>query len=44
MTTGALVMMILTMGIVTAYAGKFFLKVLRTPPKEGSDSYTQSHS
>jgi hypothetical protein len=42
MTTGAIIMMILTMGTVTAFAGRFFIKVLRTPPKEGSDSYTQS--
>jgi hypothetical protein len=42
MTTGAIIMMVLTMGTVTAFAVKFFIKVLRTPLKEGSDSYSQS--
>lgn len=41
MTTGAIMMMIVTMAIVTAFALYFFIKVLRTPPK--SDSYIQSN-
>jgi hypothetical protein len=34
MTTGAVLMMILTMGIVSAFTLYFFWKVLRTPQKE----------
>jgi len=39
MNSAAIVMMVLTMGIVTAFSVYFFVKVLRTPPK--SDSSTQ---
>ena len=38
MTVGALLMMIITMGIVTAFAGYFFWKVLKTPPKSEQGS------
>lgn len=38
MTTAALVMMISTMGIVTAFSVYFFWKVLKTPTKPDSES------
>jgi len=41
MTTEAIILMIVTTTIVTAFAVYFFIKVLRTPPK--SDSYIQSN-
>lgn len=44
MTPSAIIMMVLTMGVVTGFAVYFFIKVLRTPPKEGSDTYTQQKS
>ncbi len=37
MTTLAVVMMITTMGIITAFTGYFFWKVLRTPHKSESE-------
>lgn len=33
MTTTAIIMMVLTQSIVTAFCGYFFVKVLRTPPR-----------
>jgi len=33
MNAGALLTMILTMGIVSAVCGYFFVKILRTPPR-----------
>ncbi len=33
MTTGAIIMMVLTMGVVTTITGYFFWKVLTTPRK-----------
>jgi hypothetical protein len=39
MTTTAVVLMILVMGTISAFAGYLFLKVLRTPPKPEPDSY-----
>ena len=37
MTAAAWIMMITTMGTVTAFAGYFFWKVLKTPPKSEQD-------
>ncbi len=42
MTTIAIVMMIITMGVVTAFTGYFFWKVLKTPPKVEPDSFSQN--
>ncbi len=41
MNLSAILMMVLTMGIVTGFSVYFFLKMLRTPRK--SDSHTQSN-
>jgi hypothetical protein len=41
MTTGALIMMILTKATVTAITGYMFWRVLRTPPQPGEDSYAE---
>jgi len=38
MTTAGLVMMIVTMGIVSAFTGYFFWKILKTPRKSDQDS------
>jgi len=37
MTTTAVVMMILTMGIVTSFTAYLFWKVLKTPPKSSRE-------
>lgn len=34
MTTGAIIMMIVTMGIVTAFTAYFFFKILKTPQEK----------
>jgi len=41
MSTPALVMMISVQSIVVVITGYFFVKVLRTPPKQEPDSYTE---
>ena len=33
MTFGAIITMVLTMGIVTSFTAYFFIKILRTPTK-----------
>ena len=39
MTTGAILLMVLTMGIVTAFTVYFFVKILRAPlPTEETES------
>lgn len=38
MTFGAVITMILTMGIVTAFTAYFFWKILKTPTKSDSES------
>ena len=38
MTTAGLLMMIITMGIVSAFTGYFFWKVLKTPAKPDAES------
>jgi len=38
MTTTAIVMMIITMGIVTSFTVYFFVKVLRTPTKSEDET------
>lgn len=42
MTTSALIMMILVQVTVTIITGYFFFKVLRTPPKQEPDSYSEN--
>ncbi|CAI8427117.1 MAG: Uncharacterised protein [Cryomorphaceae bacterium] len=42
MTTSALIMIILTQGTVLGATIYFFRKVLRTPPNEESDSYSDN--
>lgn len=37
MTMGAIITMVLTMGIVTAFTTYFFVKVLKTPTKSGQE-------
>lgn len=39
MNTSALILMILTQAIVTAFTIYFFVKVLRTPPRPEPDSF-----
>lgn len=41
MSTPALVMMISVQSIVVVITAYFFVKVLRTPPKQEPDSYTE---
>jgi hypothetical protein len=38
MTTTAVIMMVVTMGIVTAFTVYFFVKVLRTPTKSEEET------
>jgi hypothetical protein len=42
MTTSALIMIILTQGTVLGATIYFFRKVLRTPPKQEPDSYSEN--
>ena len=42
METGSLVTMIIVQTAVTVITGYFFYKVLRTPPKEEPDSYSEN--
>ncbi len=39
MSTIALTMMLITVGLVTVITGYFFWKVLTTPPRQEPDSY-----
>ena len=38
----ALITMIISQGIVTAFTAYYFVKVLRTPPKPEPDSFTEN--
>lgn len=42
MSSIALIMMISTVSVVTLITGYFFWKVLKTPPKEEPDSYSEN--
>jgi hypothetical protein len=42
MNTDALITMVLTQGIVTAFAVYFFYKVLTIPPKQEPDSFSEN--
>jgi heme/copper-type cytochrome/quinol oxidase subunit 2 len=42
MNTSALILMILTVGLVVGITIYFFVKVLRTPPNPEPDSYSQN--
>ncbi|NGY36033.1 hypothetical protein FQU23_000730 [Flavobacterium sp. XN-5] len=42
MNTEALITMVLTQGIVTAFAVYFFYKVLTIPSKQEPDSFTEN--
>lgn len=42
MNTTALIMMVITQGLVIAITGYFFYKVLTTPPKQEPDSYSEN--
>lgn len=42
MSSIALIMMISTITVVTVITGYFFWKVLKTPPKEEPDSYSEN--
>jgi len=39
MSTSALTMMLITVGLVAVITGYFFWKVLTTPPRQEPDSY-----
>jgi hypothetical protein len=42
MNSSALIMMLVTEAIVTGFTIYYFVKVLKTPPKEEPDSYTEN--
>ncbi len=42
MNASALILMLLVQVTVTCITGYFFLKVLRTPPREEPDSYDEN--
>ncbi len=42
MSSVALFMMISTISVITIVTGYFFWKVLKTPPKEEPDSYSEN--
>ena len=42
MNTTALIMMVITQGLVTAITVYFFYKVLTVPPKPEPDSYSEN--
>ena len=42
MSTSALITMILAWTVIAYYTIKFFIKVLKTPPSENSESYSDS--
>ncbi len=42
MTTSALIMMVLVQVSVTIVTGYFFIKVLKAPKKQESDSFTEN--
>ncbi len=42
MSTSALITMLCAWSVITYYAVKFFVKVLRTPPKAEPDSYADN--
>ncbi len=37
MNTHAVLMMVITMGIVSAFCGYFFYKIMKTPPRSERD-------
>lgn len=42
MTTGAVIMMIVTMGTVMSFTAYFFTRILKTPPKPEPDSFSEN--
>lgn len=42
MNTTALITMVLAQGIVISFTAYFFYKVLKTPPKQEPDSYSEN--
>lgn len=42
MNTTALIMMVITQGLVIAITGYFFYRVLTIPPKQDPDSYSEN--
>jgi hypothetical protein len=42
MSTSGLIMMLSAWSVISYYTIKFFIKVLRTPPKPEPDSYSEN--